>query len=821
MTGDEQFGETRDRHPEQAPELRNGQTIGRYVILARIGHGGMGVVYAAQDPDLDRRVALKFLRAGEGVGRDRSLRLLREAQSLAQLSHPNVVAVHDVGVLDERVWIAMEFLSGPNLGQWIQEKPRSWRDVLPVFLQAGAGLQAAHAAGFVHRDFKPENVMFGRDGRVRVVDFGLARTGDAKEADAQVASQPARDEESRLTMTGSLLGTPRYMAPEQWRGERADARCDQFSFCVSLWEALFGEPPFEGKTIGELVASVQGGRVKAPTSKSRAPGWLQATLIRGMRPNPADRWPAMEDLLSALQGHRARRTRTMLLGAGLLSACAVGFIAWQQNQAQVAAEIDSMVGAALERVEQGRSHLDELDAVRAKAFQAFDEGKASEGEKLWADYTHGLPALETLLVEASQKLEAALGLDSGRQDVRGHFAEVLLMRLLLAERAGQETSELLARLDLYDTDGQRRTRWFAPAILTVTTTPARARVILERYTDDRHGFRSTEELGQTPLEAHMLEQGSYRLKLEADEHVPVVVPVALERAERLDLVVALPRLDTVPAGFVYVPAGQFLYGASGSGEIRETMVAEPIHRVKTGSYVIGRNEVTYSEYLEFLAALSRSERENLRPTGQTFAEDVRLIALSDGRWRIELQPLAKLYAAESGAPLVYEGRTSRAQVEWERLPATSITFDEAQAYFQWLHRTGRVPGARFCNEYEWERAARGADGRRFSHGERLDPSEANIDRTYGLVPSAFGPDPVGSYPQTESPFGLLDTIGNAYELVVSPFKPDQLGARGGAFYYNAFAAQAANRFEISRDFRHSTVGFRVCADWPLVSHADE
>jgi serine/threonine protein kinase len=204
-------------------------------VLDRIGAGGMGVVYAAYDPELDRRVALKLLRPDRfGSDADR-LRLLREAQALARLADPHVVSVYDTGTFGDRVFVAVELVEGETLRQWLgglRAAPRSWREVLARFLPAGRGLAAAHAAGLVHRDFKPENVLLGRDGRVRVADFGLAEA--APEPGGKLAALPAE--------WGLVLGTPAYMAPEQLRGIAVDARSDQFSFCVALFEALYGRP---------------------------------------------------------------------------------------------------------------------------------------------------------------------------------------------------------------------------------------------------------------------------------------------------------------------------------------------------------------------------------------------------------------------------------------------------------------------------------------------------------------------------------------------------------------------------------------------------
>ncbi|HET6583005.1 MAG TPA: serine/threonine-protein kinase, partial [Nannocystaceae bacterium] len=236
------------RRSSDETRLARGTTLGRYVVLERIGSGGMGVVYAAYDPQLDRKVALKLLHAreerdGDSGGR---ARVLREAQAMARLSHPNVVAVHDVGVVDDTLFVAMEFVEGVTLGHFIAAGSRRWNEVLDVFEPAGRGLAAAHAAGLVHRDFKPDNVMIGNDGRVRVMDFGLARAAAEITTESSEGSGGSIVELSgvdRLTRTGALVGTPAYMAPELLAGGNADARSDQFAFCVALHRALYGTAP--------------------------------------------------------------------------------------------------------------------------------------------------------------------------------------------------------------------------------------------------------------------------------------------------------------------------------------------------------------------------------------------------------------------------------------------------------------------------------------------------------------------------------------------------------------------------------------------------
>jgi serine/threonine protein kinase/tetratricopeptide (TPR) repeat protein len=339
----------------------------------------MGEVYAAYDPELDRKVALKVLRANASAGVDRGeaqSRILREAQALAQLADPNVVAVYDVGTYRERVFIAMEFVDGTTLSFWRQARKRSWREVVEVYVAAGRGLAAAHRRGLVHRDFKPENVMLRHDGQVRVMDFGLARSErqpvpspslvglaparmppEPQEVDwdtvtrnltPPTAPPPAVEASpsallSPLTQVGAMMGTPAYMAPEQFAGAVADAKSDQFSFCVAFYEALYDERPFAGKNLGELEAHVAAGRVRPAPPQARVPGWLRKVLLQGLRASRDERHASMEALLSSLErGPRRRRRLATAAGVSLIVALlGVGFgqsVRHQQRQCSGGAE---------------------------------------------------------------------------------------------------------------------------------------------------------------------------------------------------------------------------------------------------------------------------------------------------------------------------------------------------------------------------------------------------------------------------------------------------------------------------------------------------
>ena len=354
--------------------------LSRYLLLNPLGSGGAGVVYDGYDPELARRVAIKVLRPDrrntDAAVRSR-VRFVREAQSIARLSHPNVIAVYDVGTYstaeleagmasaesmprdpssDDAVFIVMEVVDGADARSWLDEKSRSWREVLDVFIAAGKGLAAAHDAGVIHRDFNPGNVLVGKDGRVKVLDFGLALNYGAPshasssgpesdsfaeltaEATGRLTAEDLRSgsvdgdsgaiPEDKLTRTGVVLGTPVYMAPEQHAGDAADQKADQFSFCASLYRALYGRFPYPGKTVDQLSAAKHAGPRKPP-ERTGVPPWVWRIVERGLSPDPDDRFPDMAAVIKALENDPARvRRRWMRRATVPLAAAALAYSGW-------------------------------------------------------------------------------------------------------------------------------------------------------------------------------------------------------------------------------------------------------------------------------------------------------------------------------------------------------------------------------------------------------------------------------------------------------------------------------------------------------------
>jgi len=285
----------------------------RYEVASELGHGGMGTVYLAHDRSLGRDVALKLHRAHAG-----SDRLQREAFAMAKLAHPNVVNVFEVSTYDERVFVAMEYVKGGTLRTWLAAAPRSWREIVAMLVEAGRGLAAAHAAGLVHRDFKPENVLVGEDGRPRVGDFGLARPHSAGRRPSNPDALAVA-----LTVTGGLAGTPAYMAPEQLEGGDVGARCDQFAFCVVAWEALYGARPFKGTTLSSLHAAITTHELERPSSP--VPDRVRKVIERGLASDPAARFADMTALLAELRGSATpRTTRNVIATAAAAIAVAGG-----------------------------------------------------------------------------------------------------------------------------------------------------------------------------------------------------------------------------------------------------------------------------------------------------------------------------------------------------------------------------------------------------------------------------------------------------------------------------------------------------------------
>jgi eukaryotic-like serine/threonine-protein kinase len=379
------------RGDTEVARLAAGTAIARYIIERVAGAGAMGVVYAARDPQLDRTVAIKLVAASaDARAKDR---MLREAKAMAQLSHRNVVSIFDVGTFGDDVFLAMEFLPGRTLRQWLAERPRRPREIVALLVDAGRGLAAAHAAGIVHRDVKPDNVLIADDGRVCVTDFGLARPADSN-VDAAPATldtpgsaesvsdalATARDMPAgTLTATGHILGTPLYMAPEQLAGRAADVRSDQFSFCVVAYECLAGRRPFDGRTLAELRESIT--RPAHPIAG--APAWIQRVILRGLATDPAQRFPSMTALLDALGRDPAVRYRRFAFAGAAIAIVAAAVLAIPRGHSDACPDPRDRLAGTWDAAR--RAQLQQAFAAKPHPFTAVVLGNVTSALDRYAD----------------------------------------------------------------------------------------------------------------------------------------------------------------------------------------------------------------------------------------------------------------------------------------------------------------------------------------------------------------------------------------------------------------------------------------------------
>ncbi|WP_211194092.1 bifunctional serine/threonine-protein kinase/formylglycine-generating enzyme family protein [Pyxidicoccus fallax] len=513
---------------------------------------------------------------------------------------------------------------------------------------------------------------------------------------------------------------------------------------------------------------------------------------------------------------RRRRRQALVAGFALSLLAAVGLVRLRGVLERERAA-DAELTVARDHLDAAARAAEAQARAEQESFRAFDTGQLQAAEGAWAEARRQAEEADARQARLGEALERALALAPERRDVRRLLSDALLTRAARAEASSQEglRDVLASRLRLVDAEGEHWARWSAPALLDVTR-PPEGRLRVRRYVPRSGGALGLEEVpdaaGDSPLR---LPAGSYLLTLEAPGAAEVRLPVSLGRGERRQVRLRPPPAET-PPGFVYVPPGRFLFGSAAAESVRQFFNAAPQHPVETEGYFIGRHEVTWAEYLAFLEALPPQRREEHLPrAGSTgMYGSLELSRGTDGRWTLAIQPTTQRLVARQGERLRYPGRRVRAEVAWERLPVVGIRYADARAYAAWLDATGRVPGARLCTELEWERAARGADGREYPHGNRLLPDEANFDLTYGKEPLAFGPDEVGSHPASASPFGVEDLAGNVWEWTDSVHDPGRPVARGSSYYFSASTCRATNREAPEASFRDPTVGMRLCASLP-------
>lgn len=570
-------------------------------------------------------------------------------------------------------------------------------------------------------------------------------------------------------------------------------------------------------------------------SRARETLWGERHIDEARALNPSTLGPREREFLAASQrALRLKRWGRYLVALGVVLALGAGFLglrAYEYHKVQ--RFIEGQRTTAQQVMAEGLEQARKARALREEALPMFN-GQASPApggtsttdlwslpEKLWAQAYQQRKEADATLTRAGDSLELALERRPDDGDTRWLLSNLLYERILLAEEFHQEEriADLWGRLERLE-DEMEEGGWLhrlkAPATLVVEVLPKGARVDIWKYQEDARGAMRLEpqrSLGMTPIAGVPLPAGSYLLRISKPGHATVDVPVLLRRGEPERVEFALPT--SVPDGYVYIPPGCFLLGTANES-VRKFLRAAPLHRhCLKEPYLIGRTEVTLGDWVDYLNTLPRRARDRRLLVEPRYNSSGKALSLRhDARsgWTFSFHVSKDLeLSAREGERISYPGRLRRQDVDWRKLPLAGVTTQELDGYFYWLSQQ-RLPGARLCNEHEWEYAARGADGRDFPHGDSLQPDDANIDMTYGREPTAFGPDEVGTHTASASPFGLLDMSGNVYEST-RPVTEDlgRIVLRGGAWYYDSVAALTTNRAAGAPDLSDVLTGVRVCA----------
>ena len=528
--------------------------------------------------------------------------------------------------------------------------------------------------------------------------------------------------------------------------------------------------------------------------------WRGPRLAEALALDPTNLTVIEREFIAASSS--ATRSRTWLVrgvGAGVVALVALVYAGQYFRAARRLADAVAIeVAAARHELDGARAANAEQRKLASAAFAAFDAGDATRGEALWRRTATQRAVVARGYRAAARGVEAALAKDPRQLALRDMLGDILLERGLLAAVMHERDAadELLDRLASYDADGSRSAWSSRPGSLVVRA-PDGADIAL----DGR-------PLG-TDRAARALPPGVYVVEVTVPGRARVREPIAVEHGEPSELAVDPPPAAAVPAGYVYVAPGWFLYGSSDDDDTRRNFLSTvPLHRRHTGEFVIARAEVTFADWLAYVDAQPEAERAGLVPEiPESLGGSVKLERAADG-WRLTLRPLEQTYTAAWNQPIRYDHRTRNVVQDWHRLPVLGISAAAATAYAAWLARTGRLPGARLCSEVEWERAARGPDGRTTPTGRVLEGDDANIDQTYER--DQMGPDQVGSHPASNSPYGLFDTAGNAFEWTRGEL-PGSYVVRGGSYHHDRKTAALSNRNETSGEVRDPTTGMRVCA----------
>lgn len=732
----------------------------------------MGVVWRARDDDLRRDVAIKVL-APRFAEDPRALsRFLAEAQITSQLDHPNIVPIYELGTTDRgEFFIVMKLARGQTLRDILRDSPAwSLPRLLRTLLQVCQGVDSAHQRGVVHRDLKPGNVMLGEHGEVLVLDWGVAalrRTGD---------NEVERDS-GYVTREGTILGTLGYMAPEQASGQVATLTpaADVWSLGVMLYEILTGRRPYPETELGPLVAAMRRGPPPDPREAAPAPvpEALATLAMRCLALDPTERPADAGAVAAALTDHLDGITRR-----------ARG----RQHLERARAAMDEAARAE-ERAVGAARRADQLEE-RLPNGSTWEEREPLVLERQAADDARldARKARARALSEAQQALLAAPDTSEARELLLEH----LWSDLLAAEGARDTPAAALAceRLEAW-ADDSWAVRLEGRGRVSLITEPPGAMVTARQVDTSRIPWApgDPKPLGVTPLESVPLGMGSWLLTLEAPGREAVDYPVLIERCGHWEgPPVPLPALGALPAGVVYVPPGPFQCG--GDEELVDSL---PASRPHVDGFVIQRLPITLADYFAFLDALPYDEAVARAP-------------------RALMAKVPMFPPPEPGEPWRMPTHDRRGNPYDPQWPAAAFSPEDAVAYAAWRAERDGIPW-RLPSELEWEKAARGVDGRPWPWGDRFEPSLA---RVRDARPGHPLPVPVGSFPHDRSVYGVLDLAGNVRDWCaeVRPGSPAMQLSRGGYFQSTHHLCRLTRRSWASTTLTNHYVSVRLAASWP-------
>lgn len=711
----------------------------RYERVTVLGEGGAGSVVAARDLDTGRVVALKSLKHDAPKTERDIARFLREARVAAQLEHPNIVPVYDVCAEDPQApFYTMRVVQRQSLQDVLAspELRKRWplARLMGALVQVSRALAYAHRQGVVHRDIKPENILLGDGGEVYLSDWGnakrLGQGGDDPTAAVQLGT---------LRKSG-LSGTPGYIAPEllATEGKAADHRADLFSLGVVLYEVLTGHHPFDAASVLSVIVATQTRDPRPPRSIVPSCPLVLEDLCLAMLAKDPDRRPGSSDEV-------ADEIESYLEGA--------------KERARRRAEARRLCALAAEPVERDRALHAERLALAAEARRLLADVKGHEpidNKRPGWELQDRAAAVEReqarAMVEAIDLYTRSLAYDPDLEPARRGLAELYWSRAVQADDEGREADRvyyeaLVAEFDV----GTFAALLKADGALSLETNPPGASVLVYRYVErDRVLVTSDERhLGRTPLVDARLSPGSYLLVLSSAGYRPVRLPVSLRRGERVELSVNLYTDEEIGPGFIYVPRGAFLAGGD-----REAPDALPRSTPFVEDFAISRFPVSFREYCDFLDDLSATdpgEAERRAPHDMRGSEGYAVRRADGGKW----EPL----------PTIIEGDARRMfPIEdghlWN-VPVVLVDWFDAAAYCRYATRRFGFD-VRLPTELEWEKAARGTDGRRFPWGDRFDPTFCHMRQSRASLPQ---PEPMGTFPTDQSPYGVRDMAGGMREWV--------------------------------------------------------